>query len=107
MKSRNKNRIPNRLKFGSRVHSNAPRVISMTRVSFDDNGQCIGTEQVQAKLHFDPRNGYYHVMIDDSIGHGSDGISDSELFQLLEAISGDQRATGQDLSNFMTKKEAN
>lgn len=97
MKSRNKNRIPNRSKFGSRMHSKAPRVISMTRVSFDDDGQCIGTEQVQAKLQFDPRNACYQIMINDDATLGNAGdepkISDHELEQLMaifEAQKGGQ-----------------
>jgi hypothetical protein len=90
MKSRNKNRIPNRSKFGSRMHSSAPQVISMTRVSFDDDGQCIGTEQVQAKVQLDPRNGCYHVMINDIATSGDFGdepnISDHELEQLMATL---------------------
>lgn len=107
MKSRNKTRIPNRSKFGSRMHSSAPRVISMTRVSFDDDGQCIGTEQVQAKVQFDPRNACYHTMIDDSIGDDSDGISDNQLEQLLDAISNSPREARENPHNIVTDREAN
>lgn len=107
MKYRNKHRAPNHSKLGSRRHSSAPRVISMTRVSFDENGQFIGTEQVEAKLQFDPRNGCYQVMIDDSTCSHTNNTPDSELVQLLEAISSHERTNGQNRLNAMTKKEAN
>lgn len=90
MKYRNKNRAPNHSKLGSRKHPSAPRVISMTRVSFDSDGQCIGTEQVEGKLQFDPRNGCYHVMINDIATSGDFGdepnISDHELEQLMATL---------------------
>lgn len=107
MKFRNKIRIPNRSKFGSRMHSNAPRAISMTRVSFADDGQCIGTEQVQAKLQFDPRNACYHIMIDDPICDGTESISDNQLEQLLDAISSSQREARQNPHNIVKGREAN
>lgn len=107
MKFRNKNRAPSHSKLGSRKHSSAPRMISMTRVSFDSDGQCIGTEQVEAKLQFDPRNGCYHVMIDDSTCSDTNNTPDIELVQMLEAISSYERANGQNRLNAMTKKEEN
>lgn len=107
MKYRNKNRAPNRTKLGAMKSSAGPRTITMNRVSFDENGQLIGTEQVEATVQFDPRNACYHIMIDDTISDDTDSISDNELVQLLEAISSDGRATGQGLPKIMTKKEAN
>lgn len=107
MKYRNKNRAPNHSKLGSRKHPSAPRVISMTRVSFDSDGQCIGTEQVEGKLQFDPRNSCYHVMIDDGSCSDTNNTTDIELVQMLEAISSYERANGRNRLNAMTKKEEN
>lgn len=107
MKYRNKNRAPNRTKLGAMKRSAGPRTITMNRVSFDENGQLIGTEQVEAKLQFDPRNGCYHVMIDDSTCSETNNTPDNELVQMLEAISSYERVNGQNRLNAMTKKEEN
>lgn len=107
MKNINKNRAPNHTKFGARKHSPIPRTIMMTRASFDENGQFIGTEQVEAKLQFDPRNGCYHIMIDDPICDGTESVSDNQLEQLLDAISSSQREARQNPHNIVTDREAN
>lgn len=90
MKYRNKNRVPNHTKFGAMKHSDGPRTITMSRVSFDENGQFIGTKQVEAKVQFDPRNACYHIMIDDDSTPDDVGdeprISDNELEQLMAVL---------------------
>lgn len=87
MKYRNKNRAPNRTKLGAMKRSAGPRTITMNRVSFDENGQLIGTEQVEATVQFDPRNACYHIMIDDDATPDDvmdePRISDHELEQLM------------------------
>lgn len=87
MKNRNKSRAPNHTKFGVRKHSPAPRTIMMTRATFDENGQFIGTEQVEAQVQFDRRNGCYQIMVDEDSCDSAESGQQDEIVQLLHATT--------------------
>lgn len=99
MKNCKKNWTSNRMKFGSRKHGSSPRTIKMSRLSFDENGQLIGTEQVEARVQFDPTNACYQIMIDDdsiqeAIKEGEDDcepdLTDEDLEALMSALEAAQ-----------------
>lgn len=86
MKFRNKNRGLKRMHTGAKKHMNRSRTILMTRASFDTDGQFIGTEQVEAKLQFDPKNKCFYVQIDDDFSHEGGASKSARSDEQLEEV---------------------